>query len=124
MFHKVNCHIKLAGLHKQKKTTLLLNKASEALLRKYVVLGVIECFEKKGAHITIHTSFKNGTCVFKGIKNYYRSSSKKHIRLTELKKLSEKRNLLLIISTSYGILTSYEAIQKKTGGILISAIYA
>jgi len=123
MFFKVNSHIKLHGMHKKKTSKLKVNKSSLELINMYVKLGIINSFKSQGSEVIIKYNYRNGFMVYKNLVNFHKPSQLKIITLKYLKQLNKKRHSLLILSTSQGILTSNEALKKKTGGIIIAALY-
>jgi ribosomal protein S8 len=54
--------------------------------------------------------------------NYSTSGNTNTISIENLKKLNEKKNTIFLLSTNEGVITHYEAIKKKIGGIIILGV--
>jgi ribosomal protein S8 len=69
--------------------------------------------------INIEFSFFEGKRIYNGIKIYYKMSDYYNINIIQLKKIQKKRKKKLLLSTSYGICTSNQAIKYGIGGKII-----
>lgn len=121
MFFKLINKIKLALKYKKKIIRTKLNKKDMNLIKIFVKLNLIKII-KKCEHNN-YNIILNNNCLLKNIKNLYKPSSKYAISYKELKKITTKKKLLIILSTNKGLITNLESIKKKTSGILIMKLY-
>lgn len=99
------------------------NKLNFEILKAFLKINVIKFIKKEGRMLIVYINYINNKPVFTNIINVFRSSNKKFISLNQLKFLNSKNKYIMIISTSKGILNSYEAINSNTGGLIIAEIW-
>lgn len=121
MFFKLINTLKININLKKKIMRLKLNKNELILIKLLIKLNIIK-FTKK-LNNNIYDVFLNYNCNFKNIKNLYKPSRKFFLSYNELKKITLKKNWILILSTNKGLLTNFELIKKKTSGILILKLF-
>lgn len=122
MIHTLINKIKTHIIYKKKIMITNLNRTELLLIKNFINLNII-CYIKKTGKNKYFIKLNCNNLIFKNIKNLYRPSQKLSISITELKKLSFKKNLILILSTNRGFLTNYQAIQYNTSGILILKLF-
>lgn len=123
MFYKCINGIKLSILYNKKGFFIQNNKSNLNLLKTFLKINVIKFIKIENEYIFVQINYINNKPVFTNITNLFKPGHKTFISLKNLKKISEKHNWILILSTSQGILNNFEAIKKNVGGILISKIW-
>lgn len=88
------------------------------ILIKYNIIKRVKLLKNNSI---IFLKYFNNTNVLK-ISNLYQPSSKKVIKLEEVKKLSLKKNNIFLLSSNKGIISNIDALCKKTGGVLLAKI--
>ena len=53
----------------------------------------------------------------------YKPSNYLYLNYNDLKKLVKKKNTIFVLSTTFGLLTHYDALSKKCGGKLLFSIF-
>lgn len=106
-----------------KKKTLKFNKnINKKFINIFIKLNIIKYSIKYNNNIILILNFfKNNKLLF-NIKNIYKPSNYKLIKLKNLKKLN-KLNKIIILSTNKGILNNFESEKKKTGGIALFYVW-
>jgi ribosomal protein S8 len=69
--------------------------------------------------IYIEFNYFEGKKIYNGIKIYYKMGDYYNINRIQLQKIQKKRKKKLLLSTSYGICTSNQAIKYGIGGKII-----
>jgi ribosomal protein S8 len=114
------------SLAKKKYYTLYVNKTIKLILQKFIEIGLIKYVKnskKNNKILYIHINYIKSNTVFKKIKSLYKPSRKQNLKLkTLLIKKQLKLNSTLLLLTSKGILTNFEALHQNTGGILLCQI--
>lgn len=123
MFYKCINGLKLAILYNKKGFIIKNNKNNLNLLKTLLKINLIKFLKINDKDIYVYINYINNKPIFKNITNLFKPGHKIYISLKNLKKVSEKKNWILILSTNKGILNSFEALEKKTGGLLISKIW-
>ena len=122
MFFKTINKIKNSYHHNLDFIKLDLNKKEFILINIFIKLGVLKKVVFKEGKYFIYFHYINNKKVF-FIKNIHTPSNKKYLKLTTLKKLTIKKNWILILSTNKGVMTSVEATKKNVGGLIIAKIW-
>lgn len=121
MFFSIINKIKINIKFKKNKLRIKLNKKDKHLIKILLKLNFIKYIKHyKNENYDI---FLNNNNFLKNIKNLYKPSSKWSISKKELIKLSFKKKWILLLSTNNGIITNFEALKKKTSGILIAILF-
>lgn len=122
MFCNIINIIKINILNKKNKIIIKKNKINNRIIKILIKLNIIKYVIKKNENIIIYLNFfKKNKSIFK-LKNMFKKTNVKIIKFKNLIKINKKNNILLL-STNKGLLTNYDAIKKKTGGILILHIW-
>lgn len=118
MFFKLINLIKINILNKKNKIILKNLKINKNLLKILIKLNIIKYIILKNNNIIIYLNFfKKNKSIFK-LKNTFKKTSLKIIKYKNLKKINKKNNIL-ILSTNKGLITNYDAMKKKIGGLII-----
>ncbi len=122
MFYKLINLIKINYSFK-KKFFLLNLKKNELhfckILIKYNYIKYIKITNNK--KIIIFLNYTNNKNIFY-IKNLYKPSLPKFIKIKELNKLNASKKYVYILSTNQGLITNIEALNKNIGGILLAKL--
>jgi len=108
--------LKLNQLYKKKFFKTRLFKRDLKIINLLMKLNIIKymIFDEKNNESIIFINNKSK------IRLVHMSRKKNRlIKLFELKKLFFKKKWVAILSTSYGLLTSKECVEKKIGGVLL-----
>ena len=111
--------IKLNQIYKKKKFNKRLNKYEYNLIKTLIKINLIKFIIKKKNSYDIFINYLNNNMLFNNIKNTYKTSNLVFISVKKLIYITNKYKVVLILNTSKGILTNYEAIEKGVGGIII-----
>lgn len=122
MFFEIINKIKSGYHHNFYKRKLNFNKKDYELIKLFIQLGIIKNVFIEGGNHFVFFSYYNNKKKFL-IKNMYKPSHKKYIKLNLLKKMVFKKNWILILSTNKGIITSTKAVKLKVGGLIIAKIW-
>lgn len=125
MFYKVINLIKINYSLKKKYVKIQLNKKDLELIKIFLRLNIISVVKedtKTKNYFTIFFKYLKEEPVFTNIKNLYKPSRPVYIGLNELIKINKKKNNIFILSTNKGLITNFNAEQKKIGGILVMSI--
>lgn len=123
MFYKCINGLKLSILYNKKGFIISNNKNNLNLLKTLLKINLIKFLKIEEKKIIVYINYIDNKPVFKNITNLFKPGHKIFISLKNLKKISEKKNWILILSTNKGIINNFEALEKKTGGMLISKIW-
>lgn len=120
-------HINLALSKKLSNNTILFSKKLLSVVRILYKIGCIYKFniflKNKKKFIRFTCFFYKNKPFFKGVRLISTSSRKYTISLHALMILTKSLNSsILILSTSKGILTHYEAIKLRIGGLIMFVI--
>ncbi len=125
MFHQIINLIKIASKLKKKTIYVKLKRHDLKLIKILIKLNFIKFIEplldkkkKKIFKLVINTNNNK----FKNIKNMYKVSNLKKIKLKKIKYVTYKKCWFFIMTTSCGILTNIEALKKKVGGVILFAL--
>jgi ribosomal protein S8 len=114
------------SLAKKKYYTIYINKTIKVLLQKFIELGLIKYTspsKKNKKLVYIYVNYIKNSTVFRKITPLYKPSQKKNINIkTLLIKKNLRLNSTLLLLTSQGVLTNFEALHKKIGGVLLCQI--
>jgi ribosomal protein S8 len=123
MIWKILNDIKSGYHHNKKNIKTKIFKRDLPIIKIFIKLNVINKIIKlKNNLYLIEFRYVNNNKVFV-IKNLFRPSNKKIIKLKNLKKSFFRKNSIFIISTNKGVLTTKEAVSLKTGGLLLTNIF-
>lgn len=123
MFYKCINGVKLSILYNKKGFIIEKNKNNIELLKNLIKINLIKFIKIENNKIIVYINYINNEPIFKNIVNLFKPGHKMVISLKNLKKISEKHNWILILSTNKGLLNNFEAINQKVGGVLISKIW-
>ena len=118
-------HLKIAISRKTFFFTLHLTKATYNLLLIYKKLNIIRrIIIINKVLCKVYPTYSKNLLPIINFKNYYRLSNPIYINLKALKLINlTTYKSLLILDTSFGIITHKEALSYKTGGTLITILY-
>lgn len=125
MFFKLINQIKLGFLYKKKYVKIYLNKTDLQLVEILIKLNIIKYIKQnKGSfnEYYVHLCYFDERPAFQNIKNLYKPSKFFFISLKDLTVFQKKKNYILLISTSKGVMTSHEAVKNSIGGVIIAKI--
>ena len=118
----INCY-KQNAIAKKKYYYFDINKKSQQILLKFIELGLIasvKYIDVKTKKCKIFINYTNKTTVFKTLKILLKLGKKINISLkTTLKLKKYKTNSTFLMLSSKGIITNFEAINFKIGGVLL-----
>jgi ribosomal protein S8 len=111
--------IKLNLIYKKKIIKYKYNKKNINIIKILIILNIIKYIKKtnKIIYIYINNLYKHNY-----INNIYKPSRSIFLKNSVIKKLTLKKKWIFLLSTNKGIMTNFEAVKKKTGGILILKI--
>lgn len=111
--------IKLNLIYKKKLIKYKYNKKNINIIKILIILNIIKYVKKKNKHIYIYI---NNLYKKNNINNLYKPSRLLFLKNKTIKKLTLKKKWIFLLSTNKGILTNFEAINKKLGGIFLLKI--
>lgn len=115
--------LKFTVLFNNKKGFAEICKLNFLVLTKLLFLGFISSFKKHNTRFFVFYLNKNaGFHLFTNILSLVKPKKKLFISITKLKSFFKSDGLLLI-STKKGVLTRQEALNTKTGGLLLLRIW-
>ena len=123
MFYKCINITKVCIKHKKKGFIINNNNNNIKILKSLLKINIIKFMVIKNNKIIAHINYHNNAPIFNNIINLFKPSNKKYISLKNLKKITEKHNWILILSTNKGLINSYEALRLKIGGLVIAKIW-
>lgn len=123
MFYNCINNLKLSILYNKKGFIVKNNKNNINLLKNLIKINLIKFIKIENSIIYVYINYINNKPIFKFIVNLFKPGHKIYISLKNLKKISYKNNWILILSTNKGLLNNFDAIQKKTGGLLLAKIW-
>ena len=111
--------IKLNLTYKKKIIKYTYYKKNIHIIKALISLNIIKYIKKqnKTLYIYINNLYKKNY-----INNFYKPSRSIFLKTSIIKKLTLKNKWIFLLSTNKGIITNFEAIKKKTGGILLLKI--
>lgn len=115
--------IKLNLIYKKRKFRIKLNKNEFNLIKMLVKINLIKFIRKNKNSYDIYLNYLNNRPLFSNIINTNKSSKLIFISNKKLKYITNKYKILLILNTNKGILTNFEAINLKVGGIIILKLW-
>lgn len=123
MVWKILNNIKSGYHHNRRSSKINISKKDFNIIKIFINLNIIKkiVLIEKEVYLIEYNYVDNKKNFL--IKNIYKPSNKKIIKLKEIKKTFYRKNNILILSTSNGILTTNEAIKKKTGGVILSKVW-
>ena len=114
------------SLAKKKYYTIQKNKITLLLLKKFIQIGLVKSVKSNIKNTTllyVYINYINNNNVYIKITTLYTLSKKKNVNIkTLLLKKKFNTNSTLLILTSKGLLTNFEAIAKNIGGVLLCQI--
>lgn len=123
MFYKCLNAVKITTLYNKKGFIIEKNKNNIDFLKVLLKINIIKFIKINNDKIYVHINYIDNKPVFKNITNLFKPGYKLYISLKNLKKLSFKYNSIMVLSTSKGILTNFEAIKNNVGGLLIMKVW-
>jgi ribosomal protein S8 len=111
--------VKLNLIYKKRIVRTKLNKYEYNLLKALIKINLIKFIKKNEFSYDIFINYLGNRPLFNNIKNVYKSSQLIFISNKKLKYITNKHKIVLILNTSKGILTNYEAIEMGIGGVII-----
>lgn len=117
-FNLINL-IKINLIYKKKIIKYKYIKKNTNFIKTLINLNIIKYVKKKNKIIFIYiNNFYNKNY----IKNYIKPSRSLFLKNIIIKKLTLKKKWIFLVSTNKGIITNFEALKKKVGGLLILKI--
>lgn len=93
------------------------------LISKFLEIGLIKHIVKSNNLLKIYINYAGKNCIYTNLKILRTPSNHQNINYSSLiKKKEYKTNTTYLIFSTKGILTNFEAIHEKTGGILLCKI--
>lgn len=121
MFIKILNNIKLNNIIRKKILIKNINNTEIVFIKKLIKLNIIKFIIKKNNnYLLVLNFFKKNKLIF-NMKNLYKPSNLKVLKYNNIKKINNK-NKIILLTTNAGILNNYEALKKKSGGIIITYI--
>lgn len=119
---KIFNDIKSGYHHNKKYIKITIFKKDLNIIKIFIKLNIVKKIYKYNVNkYIVEFNYENNKKIFL-IQNIFKPSQKKTIKLKTLKNTFHKKNNLLILSTNKGVITSYEAVKYKIGGLLLSKI--
>lgn len=117
-FNLINL-IKLNLIYKKKIIKYTYSKKNNNIIKILITLNIIKYIKKnnKIIYIYINNLYKHNY-----INNLYKPSRSIYLKNPIIKQLTLKKKWIFLLSTNQGILTNFEALKKKLGGVLILKI--
>ena len=115
--------IKISIKHRKKGFIIHKNKKNLEILKNFLKINIINFVKIKDNKIIVFIKYYNNKPTFKNIINIIKPSNKKFISLKDIKKINNKYNWVLIISTNKGIINNYEAANLNVGGLVLAKIW-
>jgi ribosomal protein S8 len=111
--------IKLNLIYKKKIIKYRYYKKNINIIKILINLNIIKYIKKnnKIIYLYINNFYKHNY-----INNFYKPSRSIFLKNSIIKKLTLKKKWIFLLSTNKGIITNFEAIKKKIGGVLILKI--
>lgn len=111
--------IKLNLIYKKKVIKYKYNKKNTNIIKKLIILNIIKYVKKQKNNIYLYI---NNLYKHNYINNLYKPSRCLFIKSKIIKKLTLKKKWIFLLSTNKGIITNFEALKKKIGGIILLKI--
>jgi len=111
--------IKLNLIYKKKIIKYKYSKKNINMIKILINLNIIKYIKKNNKIIYIHI---NNFYKKNYINNFYKPSRSLFLKNSIIRKLTLKKKWIFLLSTNKGIITNFEAIKKKIGGLLILKI--
>jgi len=90
---------------------------AEILLEEKFLKDMIELPDNRQGILRIYLKYSKGDePIIKGLKRISKPGLRKYYDLDQIKKMSKRQNGITIISTSQGIITNAQALEKRVGG--------
>jgi ribosomal protein S8 len=111
-------------LYKKKNLKIKIYKNQQQLLKILIQLNMIKFLKKIDNYnnYMIYLTYVNNKPIFSNIKNLYKPSKIYYITLKNLIKFNKNNRSIILMSTNKGVMTNFEAINLKCGGILIAKL--
>lgn len=123
MFYKCINSLKISMMYNKKGFITQNNKNNLIILKIFLKLKMVKFLKVDGKKITVYLNYIENKPVFRNIVNMFKPGHKYYISLKNLKRVNDNHNWILILSTSQGVMNSYEAVEKKLGGLVIAKIW-
>jgi ribosomal protein S8 len=124
MYYNIINLIKMGYLYKKKNLKIKIYKNQQQLLKILIQLNMIKFLKKIDNYnnYMIYLTYVNNKPIFSNIKNLYKPSKIYYITLKNLIKFNKNNRSIILMSTNKGVMTNFEAINLKCGGILIAKL--
>jgi ribosomal protein S8 len=111
--------IKLNLIYKKKIIKYRYYKKNINIIKILINLNIIKYIKRnnKIIYLYINNFYKHNY-----INNFYKPSRSIFLKNSIIKKLTLKKKWIFLLSTNKGVITNFEAVKKKIGGILILKI--
>jgi ribosomal protein S8 len=121
MFYNIINIVKLHLLLKNKIIKVKLHKKDFMILKIFLKLNIVK-YIKKYKNNT-YLIYINTETQYTDILNLHKPSKPITINLKNLKKINKKKNNLLYLSTTLGLINSFEAENNKIGGFILMNVW-
>jgi small subunit ribosomal protein S8 len=122
MYRNIINLIKLSNKYNKQKFKTKLNKNDIKFIKILIKINLIKYVKKKNNIYDIYI-YNTNKKIFKNILNIHKPSKTIFLNFKNLKKITFFYNGILILSTNKGLMTNYEAVKEKIGGILILKLW-
>jgi ribosomal protein S8 len=116
-------NIKLNLKYKKKMIRLNLNRYEISIINILIKINIIKFIKKNKNKFDIYLNYFNNKPIFQNITNISKSSKYVYVSYNIVKYITNKYKIIFIINTNKGVITNFEAVKCKTGGILIAQIW-
>jgi ribosomal protein S8 len=123
MVYKIINLIKLSFIYKKKIIKTSLNKNEIKLINSLIKINLIKFLKKNENNYYIYLNYFNKKAIFQNIINLNRPSNPLFVNHKTLKRITNKYKIILILNTNKGVLTNFEAVNKKLGGKIILKLW-
>lgn len=114
--------INLAIKHRSSQVKIIYHRKNYELVQLLYKLGYLNSYTMENNMIYLFFKYYNNELVINKLFFYSKPGSIKSISISELRRAYYKKNKLFILSTTYGICSTMEALQFNLGGIIIAEI--
>lgn len=115
--------IKLTILYNKKGFIIQNNKKNLEILEIFLKIRIVKFIKVNSNKLIVYINYIENKPVFRNIVNLFKPGHKYFISLKNLKKINQKHNWILILSTNKGLVNNFEAEKNNTGGLVIAKIW-
>jgi ribosomal protein S8 len=119
MHIKIINNIKLSQKYKKGVLRLKLNKHELNIIKILIKVNIIKFVKRDEDIFNIYLNYFNQKPIFQNITIISKPSKPVFISYKMLKHITLKYKFILIINTNKGVLTNFEALKNKLGGVLM-----